>query len=133
MTQKFRAALVVAMATASTPKAAAGQNASADHVLRRVDSLQRRTNDLERRVGELEAVLRAQASRSQVAPASANSRDVASWRQLRRGMTMDEVRALLGEPESLNAGLYTTVWNYPNFANVMFDPEKVRGWSEPGR
>jgi hypothetical protein len=35
--------------------------------------------------------------------ASTKWRDVQNWRQLRLGMTMDQVRALLGEPERVDA------------------------------
>ena len=132
MINMFRAALIAAIATASISTIAAGQNVSTDRLIRQIDSLQRRTDDLERRVSQLEARVKDQPSRSQVAPASANPRDIANWRRLRRGMTMDDVRALLGEPESVNAG-YITTWHYPKLAEVSFTAEKVYGWSEPRR
>jgi multidrug efflux pump subunit AcrA (membrane-fusion protein) len=129
MTAIFRAALVAVFTAASIPTVAVGQNVSADSLLRRIDSLQRRTADLERRVSELEALIRVVPSGSRAVPASPNSQDVANWRRLRRGMKMDAVRALLGEPESVDAG-YLTIWHYPG-ARVTFIEEKVDGWSEP--
>lgn len=133
MTALSRAALVAAFVATSIPTVAEGQNVSADSLLRRIDSLQRRTVDLERRVAELEALIRAEPSRSRAVPASPNPRDVANWRRLRRGMTMDAVRALLGEPESVSAGGSLTMWTYPDLAFVSFSSEKVDGWSEPRR
>ncbi len=124
MTAIFRAALVAAFTAASIPTVAVGQNVSADSLLRRIDSLQRRTADLERRVSELEALIRVEPSGSRAVPTS-----LANWRRLRRGMKMDEVRKLLGEPESVDAG-YLTIWHYPG-ARVTFVDEKVDGWSEP--
>jgi hypothetical protein len=130
MTPVFRAALVAAIATASSATIAAGQDVSSGGLFRRIDSLQRRTEVLERRVSELEAVLRVEPLRSRAARVSANPRDVANWRRLRRSMTMEEVRALLGEPERVQAG-YTTVWYYPNSAHIMFDADKADSWLEP--
>jgi hypothetical protein len=46
-------------------------------------------------------------------------------------MTMDEVRALLGEPERVDAGL-VTYWRWAD-ANVYFMRGKLEGWSEPER
>ncbi len=130
MTALFRAALVAAFTAASIPTLAAGQSVSTDSLLCRIDSLQRRTDDLERRVGELEALIRVEPSRSGAVPASPTSQDVANWRRLRRGMKMDEVRKLLGEPANVNAGPFT-VWQYPGGASVTFSDDKVYGWSEP--
>jgi len=130
MTAMLRAALVAAFTAASIPTVAAGQKVSTDSLLRRIDLLQRKTVDLERRVGELEALIRAAPSRSRAVPASPNSRDVANWRRLRRGMKMDAVRELLGDPESVEAGPFTR-WQYPDGAQVTFYEEKVYGWEEP--
>ena len=125
MTAIFRAALVAAFTVASIPTGAVGQNVSADSLLRRIDSLQRRTADLERRVSELEALIRVEPSGSRAVPAS-----LANWRQLRRGMKMNEVRALLGEPESVH-GADFLIWEYPHGASVTFLDDKVYGWVEP--
>lgn len=134
MTALFRAVLAAALA-AAIPSVAAGQRVSTDSLLRRIDSLERRTVDLERRVAELEALIRVEPSRVRTVPASSDPRDVANWRRLRRGMTMDAVRALLGEPESVNSNPIVTTWRYPDFGSVTFSSssEKVDGWSEPQR
>lgn len=116
MTAIFRAALVAAFTAAAVPTVAAGQkDVSPDSLLRRIAAL-------ERRVDELEALVR-------VAPSRAVPASLANWRRLRRGMKMDEVRKLLGEPESVDAG-YLTIWYYPG-ARVTFVEEKVDGWEEP--
>ena len=129
MTAILRAALVAAFTAASIPTVAVGQKVSADA---RIDSLQRRTADLERRVSELEALIRVEPSGGRSVPASPNSQDIANWRQLRRGMKMDAVRKLLGEPGSVTAGSFTHWW-YPNGASVTFYENKVDGWQEPRR
>ena len=51
------------------------------------------------------------------------------------GMTMEQVRALLGEPESVDANFVITVWWWGERLgpSVTFDTESrtVRGWQEP--
>jgi hypothetical protein len=103
MTPMFRVALLAGLAASSVPAIAAGQEASADSLHHRIDLLERRTIDLEARVRELEALFRAEPARRPPVAASTKWRDVQNWRQLRMGMTMDQVRALLGEPERVDA------------------------------
>jgi len=136
MTAILRVAILTAMAASCTPAVAAGRQSSADSLLRRIDSLERRAADLEQRVRELETLVKVEPSRDRPVSASANWRDLANWRRLRRGMNMDQVRALLGEPERVDAISIRTTWTwgrYPEYAEVHFDEGKLAGWSEPRR
>jgi hypothetical protein len=133
MTAILRTALLAALAAASIPAVAAGQDITAN-LLRRIEFLERAHTDLERRVHELEAVITeavitSEPSQGQPLQASTRWRDLANWRRLRLGMKMDEVRALLGEPERVEAGP-VTYWRWPG-ANVFFMSGKLEGWSEP--
>ena len=136
MTAILRVALLTALVAFSIPAVAAGQQPSADSLVCRIDLLERRSADLEQRVRELEAVMKVEPSRDLPVPTSAKWRDLQNWRRLRREMTMDEVRALLGEPERVEAG-GLTYWywdDYPAGPRVYFDSRsKLQGWSEPGR
>src|SRR5262245_67162 len=127
------AALVAGLIAFSIPAVAAGQQPSADSLLRRIDLLERRSANLEQRVRELEAVMNAQPQRAMPASTSAKWQDLQNWRQLRRGMKMDEVRRLLGEPLRVEAG-YLTVWywDFPG-PSVRFVDDKLDGWSEPAQ
>jgi hypothetical protein len=134
MTAILRAALLAALTAASVPAVAAGQKTSADSLLRRIDLLERRTTDLEKRVRELEAHIKSEPSRDQPVPDSRKWQDLANWRRLRRGMKMDEVRTLLGEPERVNTYPSFTVWHWasPGGPDVQFDSSgKLEAWSEP--
>jgi hypothetical protein len=131
----LRATLLAAVAAFLIPVAAAAQEASVDSLLRRIDVLERQTIDLERRVRELEAMIMVEPSGLRPAAVSLQSRDIQNWRRLRLNMTMDQVRALLGEPERVEVPGPFTFWRWNSLggANVSFDNRsgKVEGWSEP--
>ena len=131
MTAILRAALFAALTAASVPAVAAGQSTSTDSLRRQVDLLEGRTTDLERRVRELEALIKVEPPRERRASTSPNWRDLQNWRRLRQGMTEDEVRALLGEPERVEGGSLA-IWFWPD-GNVRFIRGKLEGWSEPTR
>jgi hypothetical protein len=131
MTAILRAGLLAAFVAASIPALAAGQDTSTASLLRRIELLERANTDLEQRVRELESLIKSAPSQSQPIPSPAKWQDLANWRRLRRGMSMDQVRALLGEPERVDAG-YITLWRWA-YANVQFANEKLDGWSEPNR
>jgi hypothetical protein len=137
MVLMLRAVVVVALAVYSVPAVAAGQEISADSLLRRIDLLEQKTADLERRVHELEARVTVSPSRPPAVPPSAQWRDIQNWRRLRHGMTMDQVRTLLGEPERVEAGSRLTFWRWGGDfgAHVQLDSRsgKVESWSEPRR
>ncbi len=89
-----------------------------------------RISNLERRVLELEAKLRA-ASGSGVTLTS--NPTLAAWRKIQEGMTWREVRAVLGEPKTIDGGNIES-WYYSNslnHSNVRFLDGRVRWWNEP--
>ena len=129
MTAILRAALLAALAGASIPAVAAGQDTSTASLLRRIERLERANADLERRVRELEAIIQSVPSQGRPIPASAKWKDLANWRQLRQGMRPDQVRALLGEPERVEGGDFT-FWRW-GYAYVIFNDGKLDRWSEP--
>lgn len=130
----LRAGIAAAFAATCLPGVGVAQNASPDSALRRIEILERTTIDLQLRVRELEAQVKRDSSRPQAGRASSNSREIQNWRQLRRGMSMDDVRALLGEPDRVDAiGGISTIWSWnAGGAHVHFDSaDKLDGWSEP--
>jgi outer membrane protein assembly factor BamE (lipoprotein component of BamABCDE complex) len=131
MTAIFRTALLATLAVAFIPAAAAAQDASPAALLRRIESLERANNDLERRVRELEATIKNAPSKGKPVVKSTKWKDLANWRQLHVGMSMDEVRELLGEPEHVEGGHFTT-WHWGD-AEVEFTSDKVSSWTEPKR
>jgi hypothetical protein len=106
---------------------------SPDSLLHRLIVLELKAAALEHRIRSLEASTEAGPAPARLAPASAKWRVRANWRALRQGMTMTQVRALLGEPDRVNAPAMI-LWSWgqpPNDAGVYFVDEKLAGWSEP--
>ncbi len=137
MTSIVRAALIALIAAFAIPANAAAQRSRPDSLLLRIDLLERRVAGLEQRVLDLEAVINAQTSRVQPAHATALWRNLANWRRLQRGMSMDQVRALLGEPHRVETIAIATTWYWgdaPETADVVFDDRgRLAAWSEPSQ
>ena len=55
-----------------------------------------------------------------------------NWRLLSKGMSKDQVRALLGDPEKIDASgpLENWRWKVPFGPSVTFYDEQVYGWDE---
>lgn len=132
MTALRRAILFTALAMASLPTLGVAQGSSTDSLVRRIDSLEHRIAALELRVEALQAFVRAKPAQGKPVPAPADPRNVTNWRKLSRGMTMDEVRGVLGEPASVVAFPSSTSWKYPSGGFVEFgSDDNVEGWMEP--
>ncbi len=131
MTAIVRAALAAVLAVSLFPVAAAGQDTSYAGLQRRVALLELANADLARRLRVLEARLQSEPSQAQPIVTSTKWREIANWRQLRRGMRMNEVRELLGEPDRVEGGTVTT-WRWPD-GDVRFMDDRVYSWNEPGR
>ena len=131
----FRVALLAVLVAVFAPAVAEGK--SSDSQDQRIVLLESKVAALEERVRVLEALIKVEPSGTQPVPASANWRELANWRRLRRGMTMVQVRTLLGEPERVDENLYSTDWFWgepPERAMVMFDDGGgLTSWSEPRR
>ena len=128
-----RIALLAAMTLTSWPAAAIAQEASADSLVRRVELLEQTISELAARVRQLEAQVGSEPAQVRALPPTATSRELQNWRRLRRGMKMDEVRALLGEPARVQTlGPVATYWYWEPAGSVQFDGrDKLEGWVEP--
>lgn len=56
--------------------------------------------------------------------------DLAPWRQLKKDQSPSDVRGLLGEPNHVQGGNFST-WAYANGGSVTFYKEVVYSWREP--
>ena len=97
----------------------------------RIKQLEREVQDIKMRLANLEAP--SKSSDSQKPVVSEKHKVIANWRMLKKGMSFDEVRAILGEPLRVNGGTITT-WLYTNqvsISRVNFFRDKLDDWSEP--
>lgn len=126
----MRLTLAALVALTLLPAVASAQQPSLEGLQRQVDSLRARTAELEFRLNTLVTYLQAEPWKSGASATVTSSPDLGKWRRLKRGMSMDQVRSLLGEPESVAAGSFT-FWYYSDHASVSFYQEKLDGWQEP--
>jgi hypothetical protein len=89
-----------------------------------VQQLKQRLSSLERPPGSAVASPRPLAS-------SEGWKQIANWRSLKKGMSQEVVRSLLGEPQTVRASGHVTFWSYSNRGGVDFVSEKLDGWAEP--
>ena len=97
----------------------------------RIKQLEREVQDIKMRLANLEAP--GKSSDSQKIVLTDKYKNIANWRMLKKGMSFDEVRAILGEPYRINGGTITN-WLYTNqstIARANFYKDKLDDWSEP--
>jgi flagellar biosynthesis component FlhA len=58
------------------------------------------------------------------------SMTLSQWRQLAKGQTPAEVRAILGEPKHIDGGAFSN-WTYSSGGSVTFYQERLDSWNEP--
>ena len=99
-----------------------------------IDSLEQKITELERRIKDLEAILKIyHGPENQKSGEGYGWSNKKNWRNLKKGMTSNEVKAVLGEPVKTVKGS-NTIWYYPSFYDgyVSFDEKgKLTGWIEP--
>jgi hypothetical protein len=101
----------------------------------RVETLEQKILDLEQRIKDLERLLKLSASTEETPVKMGDCTNVQNWRKLKLGMTMDDIRLLLGEPHTVGRGGFGTMWFYDSgfgLGFVSFSEEGlVKRWMEP--
>ena len=59
------------------------------------------------------------------------TKDKGPWRMLKRGMSKDEVRKLLGEPDHVSVTKFFESWYFGNGMVTSTSKDNVYFWSEP--
>ena len=96
----------------------------------RINQLEKDVQELKLRLSKLEAPQGTSTSQSKAVPSSDGWKLLANWRTLKKGMSYDDVRAILGEPTRIQGG-DLTFWFFANRGQVTFYQDKLDGWSEP--
>lgn len=106
-------------------------NAQSGATDERIRLLEAQILQLNGRVEALEGMLNQAKASQQPIVTGEGWKSRANWRKLKMGMSEDEVRALLGEPERIDGGSLS-YWKYPNYGVVRFYMrEGVDNWTEP--
>jgi outer membrane protein assembly factor BamE (lipoprotein component of BamABCDE complex) len=110
-------------------------NASSDESNdKEIKNMQQRIIELENRIKDLEQIIKIyDVSKEQEKETAYGWLNKKNWRNLKKGMTQEEVKKLLGEPVKSVDGS-RLIWYYPNFyqSYVSFDEKgNLTGWNEP--
>ena len=106
-------------------------NAQSGATDERIRLLEAQIVQLNGRVSALEGMLNQAKANQQPIVTGEGWKSLANWRKLKRGMSEDDVRALLGEPERIDGGSLTD-WLYPRRGRVTFwRGAGVDNWTEP--
>ena len=96
----------------------------------RLNLLENEIKDLKARVSSLEQNGQSKSATSKPTASSDGWKNLANWRNLKIGMSYQEIRSLLGEPMRVRGGPFTD-WLYENRGFVVFHEDKVYSWQEP--
>jgi uncharacterized coiled-coil protein SlyX len=110
------------------------QNPTTNDLEKRISSIEKRITILENQLSELRSELAKLKSQLKEQP-SKTTTEKQNWRRLKLGMSMSEVKSLLGELDNVSGGPLTT-WEYkgPGLSRgfVIFDSNgKLLQWREP--
>jgi hypothetical protein len=96
----------------------------------RIAQLEKEVQDLKVRISNLEGPQNNTSPIQKIVSPNDGWKRLANWRTLKKGMSFDEVRAILGEPGRIQGGSFT-FWTYPDRASVTFYNDRLDGWTEP--
>jgi outer membrane protein assembly factor BamE (lipoprotein component of BamABCDE complex) len=98
----------------------------------RVDRLEAEVRDLQLRLSKIEAGQGGFVADQKPESSGSGSKSLSNWRQLKTGMTPEQVRTILGEPRRIEGGGVAR-WFYPNGGESGFMDEKLYRWKEPSQ
>ena len=96
----------------------------------RINQLENQVQELKQRLQKLESLQQSPSNQQKPITSTQGWKSLANWRGLKNGMSYNNVRGLLGEPERIDGGTIA-LWHYPNLGNVLFTNDKVTSWREP--
>ena len=96
----------------------------------RITQLENEIYELRLRVKQLENFQSNANNQPKQVVVNEGAKSLANWRRLNRGMSHNDVRAVLGEPLRIEGGVLTS-WHYANNGRVDYIRDKLDSWKEP--
>ena len=100
------------------------------HDSERLEQLEQDLQETKERLSELESTLKNTSKDKAVVKTNDGWKYVSNWRMLKQGMSYDDVRNILGEPQRIRGGSVAT-WYYKNKSEVTFLSNSLHSWQEP--
>jgi hypothetical protein len=97
----------------------------------RIAQLEKEVQELKVRLIKIEMPQNATSNQHRSIASTDGWKFLANWRSLKQGMSYDDVRVVLGEPEKVRASGPLTYWYYSNRSEVNFYQDRLDGWTEP--
>jgi hypothetical protein len=97
----------------------------------RIAQLEKEVLELKLRLTNLETPQKKSGINQRMAASNDGWKSLANWRSLKKGMSYDDVRGVLGEPATIRASGVLTFWGYANRGTVTYFDDRLDGWSEP--
>ena len=116
-------AIVLALSTGATTALANDSE--------RITPFENEVQQLKQRMSSLEKLSSVPAFSPKPLASSDGWKSLANWRSLKKGLTPNDVRYVLGEPETVRASGPITRWFYQNRGDITFYDERLDGWTEP--
>ena len=98
----------------------------------RIDQLETEIRAIKLRLSKIEATQGGLGAEQKPMAASEGWKSISSWRQLKTGMSPEQVRAILGEPNRIEGG-GVAHWYYFNGGVSTFMQDKLYRWTEPNQ
>lgn len=97
----------------------------------RIIQLEKDVQELKLRITNLESPQSKANINQKLNVANDGWKSLVNWRSLKKGMSYQEVRAILGEPETVRTNSVLTYWSYSNRGTVTYYEDRLDGWNEP--
>ncbi len=96
----------------------------------RIAQLEKEVQELKNRLTTLESPVNKPSVNKKSTTSTDGWKSLANWRSLKKGMSYEDARTILGEPGRIQGGSFT-FWIYPDRGNVTFYNDKLDSWTEP--
>ncbi len=96
----------------------------------RIAQLEKEVQELKNRLTTLESPVNKPSVNKKSTTSTDGWKSLANWRSLKKGMSYEDVRTILGEPGRIQGGSFT-FWIYSDRGNVIFYNDKLDSWTEP--